>query len=151
MSKEDKIAGLTRKEFLALPMEERHRRLAEQAKRFVKEHGYLPDDPCDGHSTMIQPKPEPVNYLNTCAGCQTLPQCQCSNIEDCQRGEPVKEVMPRLTIQEYMAWRDKHMDSPLLGSRFFDFEAQRDADMKVLEAKEKEWATIQHLKGTCFG
>jgi hypothetical protein len=49
----DKIAGLTRREFLALPMEERRRRLEEQAKQFVQEHGYLPDDPCDGHSTMI--------------------------------------------------------------------------------------------------
>jgi hypothetical protein len=54
------IAGLTRKEFIALPMEERHKRLAEQAKEFVKNHGYLPDDPCDGHSTMIQPKTKMV-------------------------------------------------------------------------------------------
>ncbi len=56
--KPDKIAGLTRKEFLALPMEERHRRLKEQAEQFVKEHGYLPDDPTDGHSTMIESSAE---------------------------------------------------------------------------------------------
>ena len=55
--------GLTRKEFIALPMEERHRRLKEQAEKFVAEHGYLPDDPCDGHSTMVGHKSTPIKLL----------------------------------------------------------------------------------------
>ncbi len=109
------VAGLTRKEFLALPMEERRRRLEEQAKQFVKEHGYLRDDPCDGHSTMIQPELE------------------------------VKEVMPLITRDERerliqkVDWWCK--DRPTVHEECAKaiLEAQRDADRKVLEAKEKEW------------
>ena len=157
MPDKEVIAGLTRKEFIALPMEERHKRLAEQAKEFIAKNGYLPDDPCDGHSTMIEQKP--VKAVMSVISEEQQDACKPTD-------EQLKAYLatPDDSVAAYI--RKEFPDEfPKIGRAILwgqnIAKRQRDADLKVhlaeiawldnawrdySEAKEKEWAKILQTK-----